>query len=359
MEIENKKSEILSFLNAGSLFNNEGGIYAWLSNDNGPSFLYSEISGYFLTLTSFLYSVGDLNEDDPAFKQAHKTCNWLLNSMLTENGSFIDRVTHNELGSRTFFFDDFMIIQGLLNYSSQIEDKELTEKTLVLLKKLSLFWRDDEDYNSLKNLKGENLDSQETWSTTVGPHHLKGVLPLLKAYHLTKDPFYKEEAYRLKDFILKNFLKDGLLESEAGSIHSHPLLYALEGMITFYNEFPEEDLKKLILVNFKSLSSKIIKGSIPRYKKEGEMNHSPRLDIYFQYLRVESLINHLDIAKLECKKKMIIENIEEYYNKDSYLFGADGLGKDINHRTSWINFMALQYYASLDKDKSLLLRYLV
>jgi hypothetical protein len=56
---------------------------------------------------------------------------------------------------------------------------------------------------------------------------------------------------------------------------------------------------------------------------------------------------------------MIIERIEKYYNKDSYVFGTDGLGKEINDKTSWINFMALQYYISLETDKSLLLKYLV
>ncbi|MFT6068470.1 MAG: hypothetical protein ACJAT2_000237 [Bacteriovoracaceae bacterium] len=359
MEIKDKKSELLSFLNSGILFHKDGGIHAWISNVNEPAFLYSEISGYFLTLSSYLISTGHVKESDPIFKQAEKTCKWLLEDMLTKHGSFVDRKSNDKFGSKTFFFDDFIIIQGIINYSSILGKKDILGRALILLKDLSSYWRDDQGYCSLKDLDGGLLDSQETWSTTIGPHHLKAVLPLLNAFESTKDSFYKDEAFSLKEYIFKNFLEDDLFLSEPDSIHSHSLLYALEAMIIFNHYFPDDVLKKVILKNFSTLTMQIDKGSIPRFKKEGVANYNPRVDIYFQYLRVQSLIEYLNITDLECNQKMIIERIEKYYNKDSYVFGTDGLGKEINDKTSWINFMALQYYISLETDKSLLLKYLV
>ncbi|MBT7608705.1 MAG: hypothetical protein HN576_03045 [Bacteriovoracaceae bacterium] len=345
MGLSPKTSKLITLLESKIFFNDAGGIYAWIDGQTKKaSFQYSEISGYFLSLTSFLKEHDKISKDSIIFRQASQTVEWLLNMRIENQISFIDRITEDEEGKVTYFFDDFIISNGLLNFSIVSSNQELKELALNLIDNQFQYWKSSTSFNSMKDLGGIVLDHQESWSTVFGPHHLKFLVPLINAFKISKDKKFLSHANELIEKTFNSFLKDSVLYSQENSIHIHSLLYALEGLCSYSQEIRDEKIISIISANFSMIQEYSKDHLIPRFIINNKANLNERMDVYFQFLRLDIILTSLNISKTKSNHKTLLSHCENFFKENHFVFGKESNGTPISDNTSWINFIALQYY---------------
>lgn len=347
MEISLDRSyqDLKSWLNQGELFDKDGAIFSWNDpTDTSEPFKYSEITGYFLTLTSYLYKLNSIDQQHNIYRQAKKSVNWLKKNYNKEISGFPFK--NDEPIS--YSFDNTIIAFGLISFYKITKDKDAYHLAKLILDNFLTTWFKEDNLSARKNFEGKITDCKTTWSSKFGSFHAKANLALISMYELTKESKYREGAERLSKTILKKFYNESVFNSyEEEGTHLHPLIYTIEGLLF-------KDLR----LNERNYITEIQDSLQWIYSKNGNqlfrsiylnnLNAHMRVDIYFQLLRILEIIEDNNYCKLpNFNKSEILKNAAKYKcSRNIYTFGKSSKGDKIPHQTSWVNFMATQYFAN-------------
>lgn len=218
---------------------NKGAVYGWKNlNPVSFPFIYSEITGYSITMLSWLYSESGNRE---ALRAAMQSAAWIKNSMR----SYLvpaRRLASNDpsnISNLFYAFDNGMIMIGLLNlYKITKRAKflflaEEMTKTIIdhFFDGSSLTARLDRSYKPVEN-DYENGEKTK-WSTVSGAYHCKLSLGLLELSRLTNNKLYIKVSDSICDYAKKLQRSSGEFNSNTNSkiTYIHPHLYACEGLI--------------------------------------------------------------------------------------------------------------------------------
>ena len=359
------------FLNSG-IQSEDGGFYAWQDvKDGSHPYLYSEITGYAITLMSFLYT---LTKNDIFIERARHAAQWILQDAPGPGGSVLtrkylkDAVEHYSFERGNIYsFDCAMVAFGMLKLYkiSADEDYLACAQNLIgflnnkMLKNSGLYYP---VFDTKKESPYEDLNK---WSTQSGSFHAKIVLCLCELASIKNEGSYSDLASKLIDSSIKNFYKAGrfITGTLDGTSHFHPYCYTLEGMLYYSRRLKNDKYKNVIEDAFDWISGfQQEDGGFPtEVFDKGKMSVAyQRSDIQSQVLRLSYFIAS-DIDR-EC----LIERFLKFQNIDKgsqggFLFGADRDGTARQHSNAWCSMFALQalYLASGKAESDIIMDYLV
>ena len=245
---------------------NNGAVHSFYdSKQNEYSFLYPEITGYFLSSLRFLY---DVENNSDYLILAKNSGNWLCN-LYEQNGGIIQGVMPGKSQIYDVYsFDTAICAKGLQDcFIITGEKKYLDYSTKMLdwIKKDVL--NDNGTLKPLMNLESKKFEeSNSAWYKKYGCYHIKTSIPFFQQYDISKN----SEDLVVAKKICKNFEKfqksNGsiLLHQNENTIHLHSLCYALEGLIVAYGITGE----KSYLLNCK----KTLEWCSSQLEKDGSVN---------------------------------------------------------------------------------------
>jgi hypothetical protein len=353
-QIDSKTAKsILNWIESGYLFSHNGTIYSWKDpTNNSTPFEYYEITGYFLTLTSYLFQLKTLSKDSLIARQAFKAVDHLNNSYINTIGGF----PYKNDSNISYSFDNMIIAFGLINFHNTFESEKALNLAIKICDDFIEKWIND-CVISHKDFNGNIKDSERTWSTFFGGFHLKSNMALISLYQLTKNKKYLNTSIELSNLAIEKYYKNNTFDTyRDGGTHLHPLLYTIEGLM--YKDLTlEEHLYKEEIESSLNWIYNQNKNTLFRSIKNQNIYFNMRTDIYFQLLRVLKLARTYYEIDLPFNNEEIEKEASQFQlDKSVFTFGLDSNGNKVNHLTSWVNFMALQYYVDKEKNNFQLLR---
>ncbi len=359
------------FLNSG-IQSEDGGFYAWQDMENkSHSYLYSEITGYAITILCFLYKV---TKENIFLEKAWNAAQWILHDALDKKGAVLTRnyvkdpVEHYSFErGNVYSFDCAMVAFGMLKlYGLTGNEKYLTCAESIINFLNNKMLKPSGIYYPIFDLKdNKSMEDPVKWSTQSGSFHSKLALCLCELAALKRDNSYNNIARKLVESSVNLFFKDNRFITNVSddSSHFHPYSYTLEGMIYYSDKTRDGSYKGIIERAFgKIVSLQDADGGFPTRVSGSSDRDVPyqRSDIQAQILRLSYFVRSgLDRDKL-IEKVSSFQNINDDY-KGGFLFGVDHDGTVKRHSNAWCSMFALQalYLASGKIVKEIVLDYLV
>lgn len=328
--------------------NVSGGFNAWFDLEkNDYSYVYTEISGYALTLLLYLYKETD---DNIYFQRAQKVGDWLL-KIQHHTGAFPTAfyLSDNFLRKPDGFysFDTGMVFNGLTNLYRHINQ----EKYLISAKKAADWVLDYQKKDGsiaaiVDEDRGKVKDREETWSSQSGSYHAKLAMGYLNLYDLTKKKNYLEAACKLCDYALSFQQSDGqfFTYGKIKGTNFHPHAYTAEGLFVAGAYLDEIKYKKSARKATQWAISCNKEGIIPRHKHNNTFNYNERIDVLAQIYRLTVLLG----IKNDSNEKILNRILDYQYfgeNKSQhggFLFGKSNSGERTPHINCWVSMFALQ-----------------
>jgi hypothetical protein len=216
---------------------NCGGVYSYFDEkSNTFSFLYPEITGYFISTIKFL---NHIQHNEKYSLHARQSSDWLI-QIYEKYGSIIQGI-HGDLPTSniSYSFDSSICAKGLLDYYEISKDTNY----LNYAKKILYNLRDEylESDGSLipsKDLDTNTLnESGKVWYQKKGCFHIKAAIPFFQInQYLDNDDFLKIGSDICNN--ISNFQNSNgsiRLHIDSDTINLHTLCYALEGLIYGYS----------------------------------------------------------------------------------------------------------------------------
>ncbi|RZD45871.1 MAG: hypothetical protein CXT78_04825 [Thaumarchaeota archaeon] len=214
---------------------NCGAVHSYFDeSQNKFSFLYPEITGYFLSTLRFLNSI---EKNDIYIDYGKKSANWLL-SLYDKYGGIIQGIYNLEPKLLSYSFDTAICAKGLLDYYLFSNDKKfLNFAKKLITETIDQSIESDGTIKPYKNLINNNFEeNKNVWYMQYGCLHIKTAIPLLQLYSITKD----ETLLKKSNLICKSIIKfqnfDGNIFLHPGNkiTNLHTFCYALEGLLYAY-----------------------------------------------------------------------------------------------------------------------------
>jgi uncharacterized protein YyaL (SSP411 family) len=229
-----------------------GAVCAWLDEETGDkSFLYSEITGYFITLACHLAQL-----DDRRYwtSRAEEAGNWIVRVAMQENGAILTR-KYNSSNADPFcfskklsvYFDCCMVGYGLINlYELTGEEKWLDSAIRIaefcLSKFISVKARVQHPVYDLQN--GKYIAQTDHWSQHWGSFELKSCLFFSALHTHANNDKYDEVVEYLIPMALSAQKSNGRFATNKShtSTHLHPHNYTIEALLYLYSVRGETEL---------------------------------------------------------------------------------------------------------------------
>ena len=239
--MENSFEKLKSWLVSSGLFisdvndKNCGGVYSFYDEKSKSySFLYPEITGYFISTLRFL---NHINQDEKISLHAKHASDWLI-KIYEKYGSIIQGIKSDSATLYSYSFDSAICAKGLLDYYEITKDDyylEYARKILVDLYNESI--QNDGTVLPFKDVQTNKfLESNDVWYKQKGCLHIKTSMPF---FHIQKY-FPDEEQLKIANkicetiSIYQNTNGSIRLHKDSKVINLHTLCYALEGLIYGY-----------------------------------------------------------------------------------------------------------------------------
>ncbi len=211
---------------------NCGGVYSFYDEKNKQySFLYPEITGYFISTLRFLDSQ---NHDETISQYAKYSSDWLI-KIYEEYGAIIQGINSNSKNNFSYSFDSAMCAKGLLDYYDLSKEKrylDYAEKILSDLKNEAI--SSDGSVKPFKDISTNKYqESNQVWYKQEGCFHIKTSIPYFQLYEISNDEEQLKIGTRICDKINDYQNSNGSLKLHTNSkiINLHTLCYALEGLL--------------------------------------------------------------------------------------------------------------------------------
>jgi hypothetical protein len=306
--------EVKNWLISSGLFisgdeKNRGGVYSFFDEQsNDYSFLYPEITGYFISSLKFLHSV---EQNDQYIKYAKYSSDWLI-SIYKKHNSLVQGIKNNSPTSNlSYSFDTAICAKGLLDYYELSHD----EKYLLFAKKMlddliKIFIESDGSVIPYKNIT-TNIPDQDNsvWYKQKGCLHVKTAMPFFQINQYVNDTDFFKTGKLICDSISKyqNFDGSIRLHKKSKIINLHTLSYALEGLV--YGYYYTKDNQYLTIIKNAlnwCLEQTLDDGSIELW--HNSKYHSKAAYPIAQLIRIMSLVNAIEGNKHYSRK------IDDLYN---------------------------------------------
>ncbi|MCP4912735.1 MAG: hypothetical protein GY909_06420 [Oligoflexia bacterium] len=351
--IEEKYIDDLDFIRNLKFCHPEGGVFDYFVNGVEPNAIYPEISGYYLTLISYLKMLG-LNLEEEIITHCERTISF-LEKHISEDGLPSKVFLNNTSSKKYYFFDVSMVGLGLVNYYQVFNNRKALDLALEIENIVhNKFF--DERGNFKPHLNCD--DKVSTWSQVFGPYHLKCSIFLHKVSQYSSR-CWNQTIERQLDYILEKNVINNIVynQPEVLGYHSHPMCYFLEGLLYF-------NLKTNLICKdrFKSIMNRFFKLEQPlRYRSNTGENKTIRNDVVAQVLRLHNICDsypEIETFNSETFNTMnkIIE--EARIGGQGYSFGQFSCGEISQDINSWVSFMALQNKHS-DSNADLAIEFIV
>ena len=235
--------EVKNWLISSGLFvsdNNSkhyGAVYSFFDEQsNDYSFLYPEITGYFISTMKFLHS---LESNNQYLKYAKSSCDWLI-SIYEKYNSLVQGIKNDSPTSNlSYSFDTAICAKGLLDYYELSSDEKYLSYAKIMIDDLiNQFIESDGSVIPFKDIT-TNTPTQDgsVWYKQKVCLHIKTAMPFFQISQYVDDPNYLKIGKKICDSISKYQNPDGSIRLHENSkiINLHTLSYALEGLVYGYS----------------------------------------------------------------------------------------------------------------------------
>ncbi len=337
------------------------GFVSWYEADTqSMPYVYSEITGYLVTMMCDLY---DQTRDQRFLDSAKGAADWLLRTADPTTGGFrclfpLKPSRFDYKHNQIYVFDTGVIISGLVNvYRASKQDKYLAAAVKAADWLISDAQKDNGAFYPVYDVEKQSFNEQDNeWSLCSGSYHTKVAIGLVNLYEATQDVKYKEAAVKACDFALTFQQADGRFISfpTEGGTNSHPHSYSAEGLWVVGKVLGREDyLQASAKATAWLLEWQSEYGYIPRHFHNGEPLYNERVDILSQALRLAAI--HLaegrlldtpeTRAKLDKLVAVITRNQASSEDKrinGGFYFGRLSNGDVMPHVNVWVTAFAIQ-----------------
>jgi len=213
-----------------------GGVFSFFDEQNKEfSFLYPEITGYFISALKFLNYV---ENDEKYLQYAKYSCDWLI-QIYEKYGSIIQGIKLDSPTSNfSYSFDSAICAKGVLDYYEISKNPyylDYAKEILSDLRDKSI--QTDGSVIPFKDFTTNQLqESDEVWYKQKACMHIKIAMPFFQINQYVDDDFLKTGNTICNT--LSNFQNsDGSIRLHSNSkiINFHTLCYALEGLVYGYS----------------------------------------------------------------------------------------------------------------------------
>lgn len=222
-----------------------GGVHAWIDCVTGkPAYLYSEITGYFITLACHLARV---TGDTVWLSRAALAGEWIIGEAMLDSGAILTRKydpgDHRAQSDRycfarklVVFFDSAMVGYGMLKLHAETGDRQYLDAANAIgrfcithflspphLKPCPVF----------DLISQRHCPEEDRWSLHWGSFNLKGALFFAELADATGDRRYDAVVDVLLSHALQTQQEDGrfITTRSTTNTHLHPHHYTIEGLL--------------------------------------------------------------------------------------------------------------------------------
>jgi len=220
-----------------------GGVRAWLDETPGkPGFIYSEITGYYMTLCAQLARLGDR----AWIARGERAATWIVERALHESGAVLSRKYDSAAGGnptdpysfdngRVAFFDCAMVGFGLVEMHALTGDRRWLDAAAKIGAFVERVFGDAiaGGHSTFDAKTMTPVAAAPRWSAHFGPFELKGAMFLDALADATSDSKPRAFAERLLSFALAKQHASGRFPTmpSGNTTHLHPHTYTVEGLL--------------------------------------------------------------------------------------------------------------------------------
>ena len=216
---------------------NYGAVHSFFDqNSEKYGFLYPEITGYSVSVFSFLHQI---EKNEIYTKMAKASSDWLIG--IFEKFGGIVQGLDNENDSRkqlAYSFDTAICAKGLLDCFNLTQEQKYLNYSKKLVQWLQRAITNEGTLLPYMKLQSNEFEeSEEVWYKKWGCLHIKTSIPFVQLYQITNDKSYLESALKICNTYYRFQNKDGsfLLHENTQTINLHTMSYALEGLLYVFN----------------------------------------------------------------------------------------------------------------------------
>jgi hypothetical protein len=206
----------------------DGAVVGWLDQSGAGTFLYPEITGYYLTWLSFLQLARPESEAE-ATRRSGRAVAWLARmSAKPLLPTRIYREAEPDVDWRSgavFCFDVAMVLRGVAQAIPAV-GHPAQEVLSALGARFDEWFAIGEDLLRSHRLESPDAILPRRWSTEPGPHHVKAAAAVL----LLPDQAIGPNARTVAQRTLEHWVKWGTERLPAQTL-VHPELYFIEGLL--------------------------------------------------------------------------------------------------------------------------------
>ena len=171
-----------------SLDKNSGSVHSFYDEkQNKFSFIYPEITGYFLSTLRFLYYVEKSNN---YLENGQHTADWLM-ELNHNNKGIIQGIYNSKIENTSYSFDTAICVKGILDYYLISNDQKYLQFAKTLILQVEDFLESDGTLKPLKNLSTNQFEEHSNvWYKQKGCFHIKNCMPFFQLYKITNDDLF-------------------------------------------------------------------------------------------------------------------------------------------------------------------------
>ena len=222
---------------------NYGGVHSFFDeNENKFSFLYPEITGYYISTMRFLF---EHEKKQEFLNAAQSSAEWLI-KIYEKYGAIIQGINNiNSKEPLSYSFDTSICVNGILDYYLMSNNIQYLEQSKRMIQPLiANAIEKNGTVLPFRQLDSEQyLENKDVWYKQKGCFHIKNSISLVKLYKITSESKYLEHAKKICDAYRQFQKKDGMIciHQDSKIVNLHTLCYALEGLLYTYNTTRSDD----------------------------------------------------------------------------------------------------------------------
>jgi hypothetical protein len=359
-----------------------GGVWAWIDEDTRkPSYLYSEITGYFLSLCVQIHrQLADLDPGSETERRARwlgraeAAAAWLLDCAQDKSGAILSRKYLDAqaeardpwsfAGGRVAFFDCAMVGFGLVQLARATGEPRWLEGAERIGAYL-LAQHETADHGhrfaAFDVHAGVPVAEGTRWSQHFGPFELKSALFLDSLADATQDTKYRGLLERILEYAVASQHPSGRFPTHprGESTHLHPHCYTIEGLLYLVVARGRSELLPRVERALDWMFSTCLVGDTPleQWSERSEtVIPGTRSDALAQALRAYEIVkglNPLSSWSWEGELGVLDQRLCRYaMDNGGTRYGADETGAKPSHLNAWAHFFRtdMEVFARLRRN---------